>query len=536
MSQCATNAGKKNSGFNGDESENNKKKSICGKWICVAGVFFCVLAYIFFIRVAPIESTFVFELGSVISTDPSEYLEGFGKSVKLATVDMSKVESSYAGTYDFSIKHLARTFKLVAVVQDTLAPEVTLKNESPVCAFYKQYEISDFVESITDACPTVRTLFENSSYDSSVNIIGDGRAVQFTDTGVHSLTINSEDAFGNKALIPVSVLVDTEPFLYGTTEYYVSTGTECDVFKDVWAEDIMDGTLTDKIVSDLDSDYLTISGEYPFKFSVTDSLGLTAELNGIVHSYDALRIQDMVNTEKLDPFAGNVLGVINPYDSGYNIEDSIDLAIRGIAHSVVKIFYSTDTTRTRGSGFIVEIDDNTIIICTNKHVVNDMKTVSVAFYDGTTLQGEVVAGQRSPDIAFVKISKYLLSSKFLRTLKTVHVNLSYYNALSIKPDFKLGMYCINEDGSEWLTNYGKIQRKTGYLSEYFEDYDYPATEVSVPLVRGVSGSAIVDSHGNLVCMATYFWENGEYTEYYGVSLNDILDFYEETFGKRLEYY
>ena len=73
-------------------------------------------------------------------------------------------------------------------------------------------------------------------------------------------------------------------------------------------------------------------------------------------------------------------------------------------------------------------------------------------------------------------------------------------------------------------------------TSYFENYDYEVTQVSVKLTPGVSGSAIIDSHGNLLCMAAFYWVHDGNTEYYGISLTDILDYYKDVFGKPLEYY
>ncbi|MCR5720761.1 MAG: hypothetical protein K6G72_00215 [Lachnospiraceae bacterium] len=142
----------------------------------------------------------------------------------------------------------------------------------------------------------------------------------------------------------------------------------------------------------------------------------------------------------------------------------------------------------------------------------------------------------TPDVAFVRIDKADLSEELLESLKTVHINLNYYKTISSRPRFEMGMYVIYADGTEMFTRYGYIVRKSGKLGEYFENFDYPVMEVSVQLTPGVSGSAIIDAHGNLLCMAAFYWDHNGIREYYGVSLEDILDFYEKVFGERLEYY
>ncbi|MBP5598698.1 MAG: trypsin-like peptidase domain-containing protein, partial [Lachnospiraceae bacterium] len=235
-------------------------------------------------------------------------------------------------------------------------------------------------------------------------------------------------------------------------------------------------------------------------------------------------------------FALNVAGVINPYDSGYIEESNMDAAIDNIKHAVVRIHYETPRTRTFGSGYIVKITDKEIICATNNHVVTDRNYVTVSFYDGTNVEARVVAGKVSPDIAFISINRSDIKDFDNLDLKTIHINRGYYESLSSKPQFEMGMYCINENGSQWLERTGKIVRKSGKLDKYFENYDYAVTQISVRLTPGVSGSAIIDSHANLLCMAAFYWVHDGNTEYYGVSVTDILDYYKEVFGQRLEYY
>ena len=128
-----------------------------------------------------------------------------------------------------------------------------------------------------------------------------------------------------------------------------------------------------------------------------------------------------------------------------------------------------------------------------------------------------------------------VKKELIKKLKTAHINLEYYQSLSDKPSFEVGMYCTDGEGGEWLTRYGQIKRKSGMLDQYFERFNYAVTEVTVDLTPGVSGSMVFDSHGNFICMASFYWQNGEIKENYGVSLDSILSFYEATFGKRLEY-
>lgn len=539
MLQCATNAGnqEENLSVSDNNQPNNKKRHILRLILVVIGVFFCLLFfYLSFYKVTPLYESLTVELGDGIDVEPSFYLEGKEWSVNLSKCDFSQVNVEKNGEYVMNIHHVFEDYPVNITVKDTTAPSVEFKSENYVCETGRTVTPSDFVSSVIDCSDTVSLRFLNTESDTSIKLGEDGENASFTETGVHPVTLIATDDSGNNSNYYMSMVVDSAPIIYGVSEFYVAVGAQADFLNSIKSYDAMDGTLTEDVVYDINGPYNTNPGDYTITYSSTDSLGLTGTLKGTVHSLDPYVLQDMVNTGRINPFSDHVYGVINPYDAGYNQDENVEEAVNNIKNAVVRMYYKSANSTTYGSGYIVKIDKDNIILCTNKHVVGNRADIQVCFYDGTEVTAEVVAGVRTPDVAFVNVANQLLSKETFSNLKTVHINLDYYKSISSKPRFEMGMYCCKEDGSEWLTRYGYIVRKSGVLAEYFANFDYPVMEVSVKLTPGVSGSAIIDSHGNLLCMAAFYWDHNGNREYYGVSLEDILDYYEEVFGERLEYY
>lgn len=539
MLQCATNAGNQEENLNADKQQQPKsnKRHILRLLLVAIGVFFCLLFfYLEFYKVTPLYEILTVELGEGIEVEPSYYLEGKEWSVNLSKMDFKDVDIENTGEYTLNIRHVFEDYPVSVVVEDTTAPLVSFESENIVCEVGKTITPQSLVESVTDCGKEVSFRFLNTQSDDSIRMGENGSTATFMDTGAHSLTFIATDDSGNNSNYFLSVVVDSSPIIYGVPEFYVAVGAEADFTNSIRSFDAMDGILTDGVTYSVDGPYEQYPGNYTITYSSTDSLGLTGTLKGTVHVYDPYTLQDMVNTGRLNPFSDHVFGVINPYDSGYVKEENIDEALKNIENAVVHIYYETSTSITSGSGYIVKINDDDVIICTNKHVVGNMKHVQVCFFEGYEATAEVVAGVRVPDVAFIKIPVSEIPLDLLSNLKTVHINLDYYKTISSKPRFAMGMYCIKDDGSEWLTHYGYIVRKSGLLAEHFDNFDYPVMEVSVKLQHGVSGSAIIDSHGNLLCMAAFYWDHNGNREYYGVSLEDILDYYEEVFNERLEYY
>ncbi len=535
MSQCATSAGKKEEKLSEKNSGLNKKKRILGLGFLAVGVFLCLFAlFLWIFKVTQKTTELHVELGEKVSTDISDYISGKNFSLKISSLDLKNVDESRVGTYEASVRFLYKKFSYTIIIEDTTAPKVNFKTGDYVCEKDKDVALSDFIESVNDESEVTYS-YINVNEDESITRNCDNTLV-FSENGIHPVFMRVTDEYGNSSDYYMPVRVDTAPYIYGTLDYYVAVGSEMDITSDVHAKDEVDGDLSSKVEGRVSAAYTKYPGDYVITYNVTDSYGLSATTKGLIHTYDALMIQDMVNTKKIDPFAVNVAGVINPYDCGYIEESDMDAAIDNIKHAVLRIHYETPRTRTFGSGYIVKITDKEIICATNNHVVTDRDYVTVSFYDGTNVEARVVAGKVSPDIAFISIERSDVKNFDELDLKTIHINRGYYESLSSKPQFEMGMYCINENGSLWLERTGKIVRKSGKLDKYFENYDYAVTQVSVRLTPGVSGSAIIDSHGNLLCMAAFYWVHDGNTEYYGVSVTDILDYYKEVFGQRLEYY
>ncbi len=521
--------------FENTLQHNNFFERAIVKFFALVFVLAAIVVFIMNLGIEPKAESFRVELGTDISKAPSDYVTGPDFSILRTVLDLSEVDVGKTGEYTAEARFLWDREEFSIVVADTTPPRVIVKDGPYVFDKDEPLEISDIVLEAEDASDNVSVKFfmpvtnENLSYDAVNN------RIMFKSAGEYGLMITAVDANMNQTTIPITVTADTRPVIYGDYEYYVALGTQVFPLYYATAYDEEDGVVKASMTVDLSDLYLYEEGVYEATLTATDSMGLSASKAVIVHALDAYRLQDLINTHQIWGLYEFVDGALNPYDSGYIADGDMDLAIKNIEPCVVNIHYEYDSSRVHGSGFVVKITDSEIIIATNEHVVEYSDTVNVSFYDGMTYKASKVAAAKSPDVAFLRITDEE-ALKNAVNYRTVHINLNYFNEISYTPDFELGCYAINSDGSRWVDCRGNIYQKAGYLSSYFENYDYEITEVSVKLIRGMSGSPIIDEHGNLICMAAFFWDSGRGVEYYGVALPEILDFYEKTFNERLEYY
>ena len=115
--------------------------------------------------------------------------------------------------------------------------------------------------------------------------------------------------------------------------------------------------------------------------------------------------------------------------------------------------------------------------------------------------------------------------RLLEKLMTVHIDRTYWEGLD-QQGLELALERIDRGG-------GLIHVTTGNLVKVKQFFEWNRqqyhTEVTVELVHGDSGSAIIDGYGNLICMAYAF--SVKLTRYWCVPLDGILESYVQITGR-----
>ena len=117
-----------------------------------------------------------------------------------------------------------------------------------------------------------------------------------------------------------------------------------------------------------------------------------------------------IQTVKAD--TGAVLGLSDIYNN--NVGSTV-----GITTSITTNFWGYQTTSAAsGSGFILSSDG---YILTNYHVIEDSSSISVAMYDGSSYDAELIGYDNTNDIAVLKIEAENLVPVVLGSSDTLHV-------------------------------------------------------------------------------------------------------------------
>lgn len=510
----------------GNTKENNKKVKI----ILILAIVCFVLAaagvtFYFCYRVEQVTDRMIVELGDEVSEDLFDYITGMDWAVERSKLDLSGVKQDCIGEYEAVLTHGWQKFSYEIVIRDTTPPELVLKEEQLYLKVGDGYPVGFFVMGAEDISGSV--VLSLSAPKSTAEVEGQ---VSFAECGTFNVGVVAEDSSGNFTRDYVEVVVDTAPTIMGMTEYYMATGSEVDYLAGITAEDTVDGDVSDTLTVNLDRLDVNTAGDYEIIYTAVDDYGLVTEAPCMVHVMEKPDLQETINTHQINRHDNVIVGAYNLYDAGYYPEDNVDF-IREVMEPAIVVVQIPSVSR--GSGFILDISDEYVLICTNYHVVKKHEQVTIYFHEGSQESGTVIATDKTNDIALIEVPRTNISEELMDTLITVHINMGYWQELENNESVSLCFRCLNENGTIWKEKDGIMLEKEG-VSELLKGV--VMTKADLNVFSGSSGSAIFDGYGNLIAMIRgYEYRDGKNVWDWGVRLPDILALYELTMGRQLNY-
>lgn len=512
-------------------TEEKVKKNIGKKVGITLGIVAVALIIVgllpFVIPLNQVTGEFEVELGDAISEDLHDYVSGFAPGFWVTDLDVSGVDTNCVGDYTATVKHGFQELNYTVLVRDTTAPVLTLNTENTYLKKDQMYPVSYFVEEVFDLSEDVMvTVSDNAMPDIK-------KAYAYSENcGVYVLTFFAKDASGNESEYTLSVTVDTSPVISGMKEYYVVPGTSLDYLEFITAYDEIDGDVSESVKVNAENVDLSKAGSYKLVYFCEDSYGLKTEEKVAVNVMEAMDIQELINTHKIHRLDEIIVGAYNLYDVGYYDNKTMEEMYEIMHPTTTRI---TTKVPSYGSGFILEIGAEEIIIGTCQHVVKKYDTVDVSFFDGTTVTGTIVGTAYDYDLGFVSVKREDISQELVDKLYTVHINKGYWDSLENEADLEVGVRCINDKGSVWRDRKGKLVYKSGTTDLMWRSLPQ-VTRVTTSLFHGASGSGMFDIHGNFMGVATYIITGAGRYENYCSTVETFCQAYEETFGRKINYY
>lgn len=220
-------------------------------------------------KVKLIDDNIIIEAGTDIKEfDINKYIDASKSKIEKLTIDTSNVDTSKVGEYEIIITYKKQELKLKVSVTDTTAPVITPASDSLKAKVGENVLIENLDVNITDASKYTLT-FEDGTTTTS-----------FKESGVVKKKIIATDIYNNTSEMELTFKVGdaNAPVFdgYGTKDRTVYLENGIDLMDGVFATDVEDGDITDKIkVSDVD---VTTLGVKDVTYSVEDKSGNTASI------------------------------------------------------------------------------------------------------------------------------------------------------------------------------------------------------------------------------------------------------------------
>ena len=471
---------------------------------------------------------FVLELGEGLTRDPFDYVIGMDWSVQKSQLDFSNLKEDAVGEYEVCLKHGWQEFTYMVSVIDTTPPELSLWEKDYYLQRGKVYELDFFLENVFDLSGDVEL-----EITSEQSLSDNARCLTYEENGEYQIAVTATDASGNYSTCTTKVLVDSPPVITGMKEHYLVRGYNTDFLKDIVALDELDGDVSNSLSVDVSQMDRTEPGEYTIVYKATDRFGFEGESTTTVHVMEIRALQDKIARHEIDRFTHNIVGAFNLYDAGFYETDDVEFIQDTMEVCVVRL---SRPGKSYGSGFIIRITDEDVILCTNQHVTHSDKKMDVFFHDGSRYEAELVSKDYDKDMAFLKVPISDIDAEVFDTLRTVHIDEGYWKNLKDTDQGSICIRTINENGKVWRDREGKMLNKADTPEAKYRGFNY-LTRMDMNVFAGSSGSAVFDGHGRLMGMVVMrVSRGGEYISFWAIPLYEILRFYQDTFSETVNYH
>lgn len=175
------------------------------------------------------------------------------------------------------------------------------------------------------------------------------------------------------------------------------------------------------------------------------------------------------------------------------VNDNGDMAqsVQNVLPSVVRL----QTGNFSGSGIILEIREDTLLIASNKHQLKNQEFSTVQLYNGETVSGRCVYLSGQYDLGFLEADISRLSYEKRGQLRCISVSDSCEDALKRGTDM---FFVGSTDGVACNIYEGTIADPWYYFDEFgsYMIYNYCKAKA------GMSGGGTYDEHGHCIGMIT----------------------------------
>ncbi len=212
----------------------------------------------------------------------------------------------------------------------------------------------------------------------------------------------------------------------------------------------------------------------------------------------------------------------------YDVSDMVDsvinsvVSISGTSVTSVNTFFGTQKYQSTisGSGFIIGTTEKELLIVTNAHVVEDLESLYVSFYDGTKLEAYIKGTKTDSDLAVIAVLLSDIPSDATYSIATIGDSSS----------IKVGDAAIvigNSAGYGISVTAGVISA-TGKSVTKDEVVYSDLLQTDAAINPGNSGGAVFNANGEVIGISSLKLVDTSYEGMgYAISISSVMDIIED---------
>lgn len=285
--------------------KKNKKRRKNRLLIPIATIIMCCVgvgAYFYYDYSNRVYANCIVELGDKI--EASDFLKDSSMPAEFTSDTI--ISTAHSGVYKVGIKSKPYTYECTLDVEDTVSPELTVKNLTKTKEEFPT--AMDFVESVSDLSNEVKVYY--------------GTAIDTNTLGEIPVIIVAEDSSGNKteanAVLNLVEEYDiTPPVISGQLDKIAYAGKSCSFKSGIIITDNVDTDI--ELQVDSSKVNLDVPGEYPIIYTCADSMGNMDLKEGVITVIKQLYSEEEVFAMADDVLAEIITDDMSDYDKAHAI-------------------------------------------------------------------------------------------------------------------------------------------------------------------------------------------------------------------------
>lgn len=208
----------------------------------------------------------------------------------------------------------------------------------------------------------------------------------------------------------------------------------------------------------------------------------------------------------------------------YDIKSDLTKVIEEVSDSTVGVaVYQRNSLSGSGSGVVYEVNNNTVYVITNYHVIEDASSIEVVFANNNTVKAELVGGDKYGDIALLKMNVDF----DVKAIKCGDSDLLDRGEVVLAIGSPLGIEYAGTV-TQGIVSATDRTISVDLNNDHQADWDMSVIQTDTAINPGNSGGAFVNATGELVGITSSKYASTEVEGMgFAIPVNDVIKMIEE---------